>query len=327
MGALARIVTGRRSKWLVVLVWLVLILPFGRSARKLADATDNRTESFLPAERGVDRGASPPGAAVSRRRERQRADRLPAPGRPDRRPTARDRRRRRARLRGDPARGTGRGPVRGDLAARARVAGRRPRVHDRRRARRQRPARGVGYRPPRCGRTRSAGGLEVYVTGALGFNADFEEVFGDLDAKVLLVTVALVLVLLRLIYRSPVIALIPLVVVGFAYTIAQRARLPLRRVGRDGLGQRRDDPRGADVRGGDGLLPAAGLALPRGAAKPRGQARGDGARDPAHRPGDPGQRPDRRADDARAALANIGSTHSLGPVSAIGVDRRASRPG
>jgi len=50
MGALARIVTGRRSKWLVVLVWLVLILPFGALGGKLAGATDNRTESVLPAD-------------------------------------------------------------------------------------------------------------------------------------------------------------------------------------------------------------------------------------------------------------------------------------
>ena len=65
------------------------------------------------------------------------------------------------------------------------------------------------------------GGLKVAVTGPLGFNADFEEIFSSIDVKVLLVTVTLVLVLLGLIYRSPVIALIPLVVVGFAYGIAQ----------------------------------------------------------------------------------------------------------
>jgi RND superfamily putative drug exporter len=64
-------------------------------------------------------------------------------------------------------------------------------------------------------------GLEVYLTGALGFNTDFEAVFGDIDVKVLSVTVVLVLVLLGLIYRSPLIALIPLVVVGIAYAIAR----------------------------------------------------------------------------------------------------------
>lgn len=50
MGALARIVTGRRSKWLVVLIWVVLIVPFGLLGSKLVDVTDNRTESFLPSD-------------------------------------------------------------------------------------------------------------------------------------------------------------------------------------------------------------------------------------------------------------------------------------
>ena len=50
MGALARIVTGRRSKWLVVLIWVVLIVPFGLLGFELAGVTDNRTESFLPSD-------------------------------------------------------------------------------------------------------------------------------------------------------------------------------------------------------------------------------------------------------------------------------------
>src|SRR4029453_1533386 len=64
-------------------------------------------------------------------------------------------------------------------------------------------------------------GLHVYVTGGLGFNADFEEVFGDIGVKVLGGTVVLVIALLLLIYRAPLIALIPLLVVGIAYSIAQ----------------------------------------------------------------------------------------------------------
>src|SRR4029078_13256611 len=66
-----------------------------------------------------------------------------------------------------------------------------------------------------------ANGMSIYVTGDLGFNADFEEVFSGIDTTLLLATVLLVLVLLGAIYRSPLIALIPLVVVGFAYTCAQ----------------------------------------------------------------------------------------------------------
>ncbi|MBM3666671.1 MAG: hypothetical protein FJW90_04195 [Actinobacteria bacterium] len=55
----------------------------------------------------------------------------------------------------------------------------------------------------------------------MGFSADAEEVFGELDAKLLLATVLLVLVLLGAIYRAVLVALTPLVVVFFAYTVAQ----------------------------------------------------------------------------------------------------------
>ena len=48
MATLARIVTGRRSKWLVVLVWIALVIPLGGLGQQLSDVTDNRTESFLP---------------------------------------------------------------------------------------------------------------------------------------------------------------------------------------------------------------------------------------------------------------------------------------
>ena len=64
------------------------------------------------------------------------------------------------------------------------------------------------------------GGLEVYVTGDLGLWADFEEVFSEVDTKLLLATIVLVLVLLGAIYRAPMIAIIPIVVVGLAYQVA-----------------------------------------------------------------------------------------------------------
>ena len=64
-------------------------------------------------------------------------------------------------------------------------------------------------------------GLRVLLTGDLGFGADAEEVFGEIDTKLLGATVILVLVLLGAIYRSVLVALTPLIVVFFAYTIAQ----------------------------------------------------------------------------------------------------------
>ena len=66
-----------------------------------------------------------------------------------------------------------------------------------------------------------ADGMQIKLTGDLGFNTDFSEVFGDVDTKLLLATVLLVLVLLGAIYRSVLVALTPLIVVFFAYTIAQ----------------------------------------------------------------------------------------------------------
>ena len=64
-------------------------------------------------------------------------------------------------------------------------------------------------------------GMQIYLTGDIGFNTDADEVFSDIDTKLLLATVLLVLVLLGAIYRSVLVALTPLIVVFFAYTIAQ----------------------------------------------------------------------------------------------------------
>jgi putative drug exporter of the RND superfamily len=64
-------------------------------------------------------------------------------------------------------------------------------------------------------------GLKVLLTGDLGFGADADEVFSEIDTKLLGATVILVLVLLGAIYRAALVALTPLIVVFFAYTVAQ----------------------------------------------------------------------------------------------------------
>ncbi len=43
--------------------------------------------------------------------------------------------------------------------------------------------------------------MQIKLTGDLGFNTDANEVFSDIDTKLLLATVLLVLVLLGAIYR------------------------------------------------------------------------------------------------------------------------------
>ena len=52
-------------------------------------------------------------------------------------------------------------------------------------------------------------GLEAKVTGPAGFPADAVEVFNDINSTLLMATAALVLVLLIVIYRSPIFWLIP----------------------------------------------------------------------------------------------------------------------
>ncbi|HSC90097.1 MAG TPA: MMPL family transporter [Gaiellaceae bacterium] len=60
------------------------------------------------------------------------------------------------------------------------------------------------------------GGLRVAVTGGAGFEADIANVFDGLDVDLLLGTGLLVLVLLILIYRSPVFWIVPFVTVALA---------------------------------------------------------------------------------------------------------------
>lgn len=61
--------------------------------------------------------------------------------------------------------------------------------------------------------------LSLRVSGPVGISVDATGLFKDADVSLLIATVVLVLVFLLLIYRSPVLALIPLVAVGFAYGV------------------------------------------------------------------------------------------------------------
>jgi RND superfamily putative drug exporter len=61
---------------------------------------------------------------------------------------------------------------------------------------------------------------KAFVTGEAGFSADQTAALEGIDTTLLLVTLALVIVLLALIYRSPIVALVPVVVVGIAYVVA-----------------------------------------------------------------------------------------------------------
>jgi RND superfamily putative drug exporter len=75
----------------------------------------------------------------------------------------------------------------------------------------------------------SSGGLTVKTTGAAGFSLDAIKVFGSINGTLLYVAAAIVLILLIIIYRSPIFWLIPFFTVvlaesaarGFGYLIAE----------------------------------------------------------------------------------------------------------
>jgi RND superfamily putative drug exporter len=64
------------------------------------------------------------------------------------------------------------------------------------------------------------GGMQVRVTGPGGLITDVYQIFLNADVKLLLGTVILVLILLLVIYRSPVLPFVPLLAVGFGYFVA-----------------------------------------------------------------------------------------------------------
>ena len=65
------------------------------------------------------------------------------------------------------------------------------------------------------------GGLDVKITGGAGYAADAIEVFENINGTLLLAAVSLVIVLLILIYRSPIFLFIPLAAIIFAEILAR----------------------------------------------------------------------------------------------------------
>jgi putative drug exporter of the RND superfamily len=60
-------------------------------------------------------------------------------------------------------------------------------------------------------------GLHLRLTGPVGIQTDATSLFSSADVTLLIATVLLVLILLIILYRSPILAIVPLVAVGVAY--------------------------------------------------------------------------------------------------------------
>jgi RND superfamily putative drug exporter len=64
-------------------------------------------------------------------------------------------------------------------------------------------------------------GLKMYVTGPAGVNADFAKAFEGIDGTLLYSALAVVIIILLLTYRSPILWLLPVISAGVALTAAQ----------------------------------------------------------------------------------------------------------
>jgi len=221
MQTLARIVAGRRSKWIVVAVWIAVAAAFGPLQAQLNSVTQNDSTTFRPADAvssqvldelrtRFDNGRTVPALIVY-----QNPDGLSDA---DRAVIAADE----EAISGLP----NLAPIQSPLAPQAAEMG--LLSDDGTTAIMIVPitAQVIEEIEPAVNEMRvitqadTAPGLEVYVSGPAGITVDAVEVFGDIDGTLLIGTTVLILVLLLLIYRSPIIALVPLVVVGVAYAVA-----------------------------------------------------------------------------------------------------------
>ncbi len=226
-------IVGRRSKWIFVLAGAVLTLALGPLAGKLAPLENNSPTSFLPAaaastrvlkyEQAHGQAAAQPAIVVYERRAGLTAT--------DRRTIALDRAELEARRLVDAGTPT---PVVFASNGRAAffsipISGAIPSTTLGSDVSQIRAVVARGATPATAEGPRDA--LRVAVGGPAGSAADATEAFAGIDTTLLAVTVVIVALLLLLIYRSPVLWLVPLVSVGLAAVWSQGVAYFLARSG------------------------------------------------------------------------------------------------
>ncbi|MET7453625.1 MMPL family transporter [Streptomyces sp. NPDC005574] len=223
-------VTGHRSKWLIVALWLVVLVVAAPLAQKLGDAQDNDAASWLP--------GSAESTQVLRTANEFRPEQIPAVVVYAREGglTVQDRQR----IAADAAQ------IRQLTAHGVRGTETRGPVYDRRPAPRAAQiyvpitmdAKGWKEIAPAVDSIRnltaaSATGLAVHVTGPGGTSADFSKAFEGIDSTLLLSAMGVVIVMLLLTFRSPTLIIVPLLGViaslftaqALIYLLAQHAGL------------------------------------------------------------------------------------------------------
>ncbi|WP_316761025.1 MMPL family transporter [Streptomyces herbicida] len=215
---LIRFLTGRRSKWLIVALWLLALVLAGPLVQKLTDAQDNDAASWLP--------GSAESTQVLDTSHHFRPEQIPAVVvyARDGGLTARDKQQIAQdvqEIRGLTAhgiRGTeARGPLYDSPSAPKAAQIYVPITMDAKGWAEFAPA--VDTLRDQVGR--SGGGLAVHITGPGGTSADFSKAFEGIDSTLLLSAMGVVIVMLLLTYRSPVLLFVPLLAVVVALFTAQ----------------------------------------------------------------------------------------------------------
>ena len=226
---------------------IVVFLPLGEQARRTRPSDE--TSSFLPKSAESTEVNELLNGPLRERADGQRPDRLPARGRAHGGGQAQDRAPTRARAQAElPLIGKPVVPVRAGRRPRARLAGRRRRLHGRDAAATTSTSSATGARS--CA-TSPATAAAASRSGSPATPASTPTSRRSSDRStrtLLLATVLLVLVLLGAIYRSPLIAVMPLVVVFAAYSVAQGLIYLYAKSGATVSSNSTHDPGRADVR-------------------------------------------------------------------------------
>jgi RND superfamily putative drug exporter len=235
MNRVASIVTGRRSKWVVLAIWILLAVALGSVGSKLGDETKDDTTSFLPEsaestevvnrldEEFADAGGETTfgeivyqrdGGLTKADEEKILADAKALDALPDEAEEGAEDVEGTLDLTTPPTVAVGPKAVPGQLAP------------DKTLALTVLTVPTDFEKQADWGKTvrdtigSEDDGMKIILTGDLGFSTDSEEVFGELDVKLLVATALLVLFLLGAIYRAVLVAITPLIVVFFAYSVA-----------------------------------------------------------------------------------------------------------
>lgn len=214
---IAPLVCGRRTKWAVLMLWVVALVALGPLAGKLAGAQNNEPTSWLPAsaestkvmdELGafVDENSAPAVVVYERSSGITTADRAKAAADVAKFSQLKD------------LSGKVMGPIPSPDGKALQVVI--PMHID--------PKVGWEQLPERAKEVRdisaaNADGMNSYLGGPVGFNADNADAFSGLDSTLLFATLGVVVLLLLLTYRSPTLWIFPVISAGAALITAQAA--------------------------------------------------------------------------------------------------------